>query len=116
MGTELRDKTLGIVGMGAIGQRVSHIATAIGMKVIGVRSSSSRQELEQLLSTSHVVSLHCPLTDSTRHLMGAAELDLMRADALLLNMARGAVVDKAALQTALVRCGIYTALHCPAPM
>jgi hypothetical protein len=105
VGTELRGKTLGIVGMGAIGQRVGHMATAIGMTVIGVRSSSSRQQLEQLLSTAHVVSLHCPLTDSTRHLLGAAELELMRDDALLLNMARGAVVNKAALQSALVRGG-----------
>ena len=107
VGTELRGKTLGIVGMGAIGRRVSDIATAIGMKVVGVRSSSSREELERLLTTAHVVSLHCPLTEATRHLIGAAELGLMREDALLLNMARGAVVDKAALQTTLVRCPAY---------
>lgn len=71
------------------------------MRVLGVRSSSSRAELEQLLRESHVVSLHVPLSPATRHLIGRAELALMRRDALLINTSRADVLDRSALEWAL---------------
>lgn len=64
------------------------------MTVVGVTSDSSRQELEQLLSSSHVVSIHTPVTSKTLGLIGAQELALMRPGALLLNLSRGEVVQK----------------------
>eukprot|EP00955_Chlamydomonas_euryale_P001869 21216-Chlamydomonas_euryale.AAC.10 len=71
------------------------------MQVVSVASSSSRADLEDLLRSSHVVSLHCPLNARTHGLLGAKELAMMRRGALLVNCARGAVIDKAALLDAL---------------
>ncbi|KAG2447217.1 hypothetical protein HYH02_007957 [Chlamydomonas schloesseri] len=101
VGSELHGKTLGIVGMGKIGTCLAEAARGLGMQVLGVTSRSSRAELEALLSSSHVVSLHCPLSPATRGLIGRAELGLMRPGALLLNCARGSVVDREALWEAL---------------
>ncbi len=70
-------------------------------QVLGVTSSSSRADLEHLLASSHVVSLHCPLTPATRGLIGPRELGLMRPDALLINASRGSVVQRDALWEAL---------------
>jgi glyoxylate reductase len=105
LGRGLRGKTLGIVGYGAIGRATAARARAFGLEVIYTKRSSGpdpgRVELAQLLERSHFVSLHCPLTPETRHLIDAAALERMRADAYLVNTARGPVVDEPALAAAL---------------
>jgi glyoxylate reductase len=105
LGRGLRGKTLGIVGYGAIGRAVADRARAFGMEVIYTRRGPGGVELPELLERAHVVSLHCPLTDETRHLIDADALRAMRADAYLVNTARGPVVDEAALAEA-VRDGV----------
>ena len=103
---ELSGRHLGIVGLGELGRAVADTAGAFGMEVIvaqrpGGPPAAGRVPLEDLLANADVVSLHCPLTDDTRSLIGARELALMRDDALLINTARGALVDSAALADAL---------------
>ncbi len=99
-GLELRGATLGIVGMGRIGQAVADRARAFGMHVVH-HNRSSGIPLDDLLAQSDVVSLHCPLTESTHHLIDEAALRSMKSTAILINTARGPVVDEAALVTAL---------------
>lgn len=99
---ELSEKTLGIVGFGAIGQRVAAIASALGMRVI-VHTRTAREgvtcvDKPTLLRESDVVSLHCPLTEATRHFIDADALEQMKASAFLLNVARGPLVDSAAVR------------------
>jgi glyoxylate reductase len=112
LGSDLRGKRLGIVGLGGIGARVAERARAFGMEIayhsrrpapaeVAERLGAERTALEQLLASSDVVSLHCPLTPETRHLIGAAELERMKPGAILLNAARGPLVDEAALAAAL---------------
>jgi glycerate dehydrogenase len=103
---ELAGRTLGIVGWGELGRAVAGAAGAFGMQVIvcnrpGAPPAEGRVSLEELLATADVVSLHCPLTPATRGLIGAPELARMKPDALLINTARGALVDGAALALAL---------------
>ena len=114
-GLELRGATLGLVGLGRIGGRVAEIARVIGMRVItydpfvtreraaqlGVELASS---LERLLHQADVVSLHCPATPETHHLINATTLAQMKPGSYLVNVARGAIVDEAALVDA-VRAG-----------
>lgn len=105
---ELTGLTLGIVGYGELGQGVARVAAAFGMRVlIAARASGDdrpgRVPLDALLSQADVVSLHLPLTDATRNLIGARELGLMRPDAVLINTARGGIVDESALLAALVK-------------
>jgi glycerate dehydrogenase len=105
----LAHKRLGLVGFGAIGQRVAELARAFKMQVSvarhGARALSSAdvtpRELDELFQTSDILSLHCPLTDETRQLVDARRLGLMRPSAVLVNTARGGLVDEAALATAL---------------
>jgi glyoxylate reductase len=99
-GLELHGATLGIVGMGRIGKAVAERAKAFGMRVVH-HNRSSGMPLNTLLDQSDVVSLHCPLSASTRHLIGADELRRMKPSAILVNCARGPVVDEAALVLAL---------------
>lgn len=99
-GLELREATLGIVGMGRIGSAVADRARAFGMKVIHCNRSSG-VPLKQLLSESDVVSLHCPLTEATRYLIGDEAFRTMKPTAILINTARGPVVDESALVAAL---------------
>jgi glyoxylate reductase len=101
LGRGLRGRTLGIVGYGAIGRAVADRARAFGMEVIYTRRGEGGVELGELLERSHVVSLHCPLTEETRHLIDARALRAMRDDAYLVNTARGPVADEAALAAAL---------------
>jgi glyoxylate reductase len=105
LGRGLRGKTLGIVGYGAIGRATAARARAFGMQVVYTKRSAGadpgRVELDELLERSHVVSIHCPLTPDTRHLIDAGALARMRGDAYLVNTARGPVVDEAALADAL---------------
>jgi glyoxylate reductase len=105
LGRGLRGKTLGIVGYGEIGQATAQRARAFGMEIVYTRRSPggdpAQVALGELLERSHAVSLHCPLTPETRHLIDADALARMRDDAYLVNTARGPVVDEAALATAL---------------
>jgi glyoxylate reductase len=94
LGVSLQGKRLGIVGMGRIGNAVAERARAFGMEVIGVRRG---EPMGELLATSDVVSLHAPLTPETFHLIDAAALAKMKRGALLINTARGKLVDEAAL-------------------
>ena len=107
----LRGKTIGIVGFGRIGQAVASKARAFGMRVLGtdpvvslatVESyGGSLVDLATLLGESDFVSLHAPLTNETRNLIGAAELGLMKPEAFLINAARGPLIDEDALLKAL---------------
>jgi len=112
LGSEVHGKTLGIIGMGRIGQAVARRASGFGMPVIyssrrgavpeGEKILNGHQvPLPTLLATADFVSLHVPLTEHTHHLIGKEQLALMRRTAYLINTARGAVVDEAALAEAL---------------
>lgn len=105
---ELTGKTWGIIGLGAIGRQVGRIAEAFGCRVVTWSASGStapceftRVSWEEFVTQSDVISLHCPLTEKTRHLFSAREFGQMKRDAILLNLARGPVVDTAALAEAL---------------
>ena len=95
--------TLGIVGYGALGKGIAMIAQAFGMKTLAmdVVPAPGLVDLETILRQSDIVSLHVPLTDQTRNMIGAAQLKLMKPSALLINAARGGLVDEAALVHAL---------------
>jgi glyoxylate reductase len=107
LGTDLRDKQLGIVGFGRIGKAVAARASVFGMRVAYTSRSGSTSPLgesmplDRLLSTSDVVTLHCPLTVETRHLINQTTLARMKRSAYLVNASRGPVVDEAALVWAL---------------
>ena len=106
---ELAGKTFGIVGLGNIGRRVAEIALAFGMKVMAMTSKSQDQlptgiekaDIQTLLSSSDVLSLHCPLTDKTRHLINAETLLKMKPTAILINTGRGPLIDDQAVANAL---------------
>lgn len=112
MGSELRERTLGVVGFGGIGRAVVKLLTGFGMRPPLVFDPFARAEalaefgaksvsLDELLARSDYVSLHCPLNDQTRGLIGAQELSLMKPTAYLINTARGGIVDEDALFDAL---------------
>lgn len=103
---ELHGKTLGIIGYGVLGQSVARMAKAFSMNVlIAQRLYGSpvegRVPLEQLLLEADIVSLHCPLSEQTRHLIGQPEFEKMKNSALLVNTSRGGIVDETALVEAL---------------
>ena len=104
---DLAGSTLGIVGYGALGRKVALLGRAFGMQVIVASRSAVAEEgvtsmpLAQLLRSADVVSLHLPLDEHTRNMIGAAELASMKRSALLINTARGGLVDEAALAHAL---------------
>ena len=105
---ELSGKTMGIIGMGTIGQKVASIATAFGMKVIYFSTSGTSHctdypsvPLEELLTASDVVSIHAPLNERTRGLIGARELKMMKRTAYIINIGRGGIVGEAALADAI---------------
>lgn len=110
IGFELEGKTFGIIGTGAIGLRVASIAQAFGCRVLAYSRTKkdvpgiTYTDLETLLKNSDIVSLHTPLTPETRGLIGEKELSSMKPSAILINTARGPVVDSAALADAL-NCG-----------
>ena len=107
--TELAGKTMGIVGLGHIGRRVAKIALAFGMQVKAMTSKKAEElpagiqktELQSLLASADVVSLHCPLTEGTKHLIHRETLRLMKPSAILINTGRGPLVDDEALAEAL---------------
>lgn len=105
---ELEGKTWGIIGMGNIGRGVAKVAQALGCRVIFFSASGKsgctefeRVSFEELLAQADILSLHCPLSDRTRHLMNADAFEKMKTTAILINVARGAVVDNDALFWAL---------------
>jgi glycerate dehydrogenase len=104
---DLHDSTLGLIGYGALGQAVEKLALAFGMRVVisehkDARAIRTRRvSFEEVLRASDIISLHCPLNEETRGLIGRAEFEMMRRDALLINTARGGLVDEAALAHAL---------------
>ena len=104
---DLAGSRLGILGYGALGRRVAQIGRAFGMEIaVSARSKLADDDIVQLplaelLATSDVISLHLPLTEQTRHMIGAAELASMKKSAILINTARGGLVDEAALAEAL---------------
>jgi phosphoglycerate dehydrogenase-like enzyme len=117
---ELHGKTLGIVGLGTIGKKTARLAQAFGMRVVyyDIRRLSEDAEdelgvrfrlLRELLKSSDIVSLHVPLNASTRGMIGAQELALMQPRAILVNTARGPVVDEAALYRTLQAGGLFGA-------
>ena len=107
--TELAGKTMGIVGLGNIGRRVAQIALAFGMQVKALTSKSAEQlpagiqkaDLTELLSTADVLSLHCPLTEDTRHLVNDRTLAMMKPSAIVINTGRGPLVNDADVADAL---------------
>jgi glyoxylate reductase len=112
LGSSLQGKTLGIVGMGGIGQATARRAKAFGMEIVyqsrseidprvAAELGARRLELDELLATSDIVSLHCPYGPATHHLIGAGQLAAMKDSAYLINTARGPIVDEAALVAAL---------------
>lgn len=110
LGTELRGLRLGIVGFGQIGQAVARRAAAFGLTIAytspreaDARVPADRLALDDLLRTSDLVSLHCPLTPDTHHLVDARALSMMKPSAYLINTSRGPVVDESALADALAR-------------
>ena len=101
LGASLDQATLGLVGYGRIGQAVGRMARALGMRVIYTGPGSDGHSLHEVLAQSDVVSLHALLTPETRGLINTQALAVMRTGALLVNTARGAMVDTAALAGAL---------------
>lgn len=107
--TELAGKTMGIVGLGNTGMATARIAVAMGMKVVALTSKSADTlpegitpaPLDDVLASADVVSLHCPLTPSTRHLINAASIAKMKPSAILINTGRGPLVDEQAVADAL---------------
>lgn len=100
-GIELTGRRLGIVGLGRTGTRLAEAAQALGMEVEGVRSRDGRGALLGMLRRADVVSIHCPLTPATRGLLDDEAFAALRPSALLINVARGAIVDRGALERAL---------------
>lgn len=97
-GIELAGKTLGIIGYGKIGRRVAEIAhNGFGMKIVHTDSKSTRDEFDALLTGSDFISIHAPLNDRTRGLIGQRELGLMKQGVVLVNTARGAILDESEL-------------------
>ncbi|MEM0053164.1 MAG: phosphoglycerate dehydrogenase [Candidatus Micrarchaeia archaeon] len=108
---ELHGKTLGIIGLGAIGTRVAKLCSGLDMKILAFDPYTKPEKakevnaelvsLERLLREADIVTIHCPLTQETRHLIGEKELKIMKKNAILINAARGPIVDEKALYKAL---------------
>jgi glycerate dehydrogenase len=103
---ELEGKTLGLLGHGELGSAVARLAEAFGMRVLlgqlpGRPARPDRLALEQLLPQVDALTLHCPLNEHTRHMIGAAQLELMKPGAFIVNTARGGIIDEQALAAAL---------------
>ena len=100
---DVAGSTLGLIGYGALGKSVATRAEAFGMRVIAtdVYDFPGKVDLDTILKESDIISLHCPLTEGTRNIIGAAEFKKMKKDAILINTARGGLVDEVALVEAL---------------
>jgi D-3-phosphoglycerate dehydrogenase len=105
-GSELYGKTLGIIGLGRIGKELAKLAKTLGMRVLGYDPYSKVEDIEkvtldELLGNSDYISIHVPLIEETRHMIGKNEFSKMKSNAILINCARGGVVDEEALLKAL---------------
>lgn len=116
LGQDIHERTLGILGMGRIGTAVAKRATGFGMKIIyhsnrvkELDFEAEKVDLPTLLSESDILSIHIPLSEESRHLIGAGELAMMKSNAILINTARGAIVDEKALIKALQAKRIFAA-------
>ena len=115
--TELQDKTIGLVGLGNTGMATARIAHAFGMKIIALTSKTQAQlpeyiqpvDKKTLFTTSDILSLHCPLTDDTRHFIQTDTLKQMKPSAILINTGRGPLIDEDALAEALNTNQLYAA-------
>lgn len=107
--TEISGKTLGIIGYGVLGKAVARTAECFGMEVLVAnrpgleQCSDGRVMLDELLKRSDIVSLHCPLTEHTKNILGTEELRKMKSSAIVINTARGGILDEKALHEALVQ-------------
>ena len=109
IGNELCGKTVGIVGTGKIGSRVAQILSAFGCKILAYSGFSNKADtdiitylpLKEMLEMSDIVTLHCPISEKSRHIINKQTLSCMKKDAILINTARGGVVDSSALAWAL---------------
>ena len=118
VGNEVKGKTVGIVGLGKIGRRTAEIFSCLGAKILACSRSRHSDapsyvrevEMDELLASSDIIVLHCPLTPETRGLIGEKELERMKSSAILVNVARGPVVDEKALALALEKGEIRGAL------
>ena len=105
---DIQGATLGVIGYGSLGKATAEMAHSLGMQVLYVSPSDKssdfarRVELDELLEHSDAISLHCPLTPETHHLLDAAAFDKMKSSAIVINAARGAVVDEQALADAII--------------
>jgi len=106
--SQVRGKQWGVIGLGNIGREVARLAEAFGCKVAYYSTSGvsreeayPRMELNELLATSDIVSIHCPLSDKTRNLIGREEFSLMKPTSVIINVARGGIIDEEALAEAL---------------
>jgi phosphoglycerate dehydrogenase-like enzyme len=117
---EVRNKVLGIVGLGTIGKKVARLAKAFGMEVTYYDIARLKEEeedalgvrfrlLPEILRNSDIVSLHVPLNDSTRHMLGKDELAIMKKSAIIVNTSRGPVIDEKAMTDALSRGNLFGA-------
>jgi glycerate dehydrogenase len=105
---QMRGSRWGVIGMGAIGREVARLASAFGCEVAYTSTSGTAREeqypqmaLEELLAWADVVSIHCPLTPKTKGLIGEKELSMMKSTSIIINVARGGIIDEAALAKAL---------------
>lgn len=111
LGAEIYGKTLGIIGLGRIGKRVAHIASAFDMRILGYDPYICGEEIppevemtsekDKLFRESDFITLHCPATEQTYHMIGSRELAMMKPEVRLVNCARGSIVDEKALLEAL---------------
>jgi glycerate dehydrogenase len=106
---ELNRKKIGIIGFGTIGKRVAEVAKSFGMEILiakipgrQYKEHMARMQLDELLSDSDIVSIHCPLSESTKNLITKKELHIMKKNAILVNMARGGIVNEQDLYEALL--------------
>ncbi len=122
---ELRGKTWGIVGLGSIGRKVADIARVFGCRVIACKRTPAEDiqctDIDTLCKSSDIISVHTPLNDSTRGMIGKAQLNLMKKNCILINVARGAVLDEAAVSEAVLDgrlggfgCDVYSVEPFPA--
>lgn len=119
LGMGITGKTLGIIGAGRIGQRVAEMSRGFGMRILyhsrtprpdfERSTNATRVDMETLLRTADIISVHTPLSPETRHLIGAEQLAMMKPTAILINTARGPVIDEAALVEALRAKRIFAA-------
>lgn len=120
---ELSGKVWGVIGLGNIGKAVARVASALGCKVLGFKRTPDDTfecaDLKTILNESDIISLHLPLTDKTFHLIGENELNQMKKSAILINVARGDIVDEAALVNAIKQNkigGFATDVFSPEPL